>query len=87
MDKNKIYLIEWQDAHSHDGWLNDREIENFINNEKAIVRNVGWILSENKDEIVISSEHMKDAGKYNFCEWGNLQKIPKTWIRKRIILK
>lgn len=86
IDKSKIYLIEWQDAHANTGWMSDNELENFINQEKCICQEVGWLLSENKDEIVIASRTIKYLQE-NECEWGMIQKIPKAWIKKRIIYK
>ena len=83
IDKEKIYLIEWQDAHSAAAWHDSTEVDRFINKERCIVQEVGWILSETKDEIVMAGRTLKwgdDNGESP--EWGALQKIPKTWIRK-----
>ena len=54
LDNDKIYCIEWQDAHSRSGWVTSDELNSFINKERCIIRQVGWILSENKNEIVMS---------------------------------
>ena len=87
LDNGKIYCIEWQDAHSRSGWVTSDELDSFINKDRCIIRQVGWILSENKNEIVMASQRVIEADKNNLCEWGLLQKIPKAWIKKRIILK
>jgi len=86
MNKSKIYLIEWHDAHSAAGWHTDEEMKKFINQDKCIAVNVGWILNETKDEIVIGSRTLKWNDK-DTCEWGMLQKIPKAWIKKKVIYK
>ena len=85
--KNNIYLVEWQDAHSNSGWMTKQEVDDFINQEKCIIRQTGWILSETESEIVISSRRTIEAEKNNLCEWGMLQKIPKAWVKKRILLR
>jgi hypothetical protein len=84
VDKSKIYLIEWQDAHANASWLSDKEVREFIDEEKCICQEVGWILSETKDEIVLAARTLK----YRISdtdEWGMIQKIPKAWIRKKMI--
>lgn len=80
----KIWLIEWHDAHSAPGWHSKFEVERFIKQDRCICQNVGWILSETKDEIVLACRRMKWAQEGD-TEWGMLQKIPKAWIRKKVI--
>lgn len=87
IDKSKIYLIEWQDAHANASWMSDEQLQDFINQEKCICQEVGWILSENKDEIVIASRTIKYTEKQNAQEWGMIQKIPKAWMRKKLVFK
>lgn len=86
MPNNKIYLVEWEDAFSNDGWQSDTEVKNLIEKEKCITINVGWILHEDKDYIVIASRKLKWESP-EMCKWGLIQKIPKGWIRKRMIYK
>lgn len=85
--KDKVYLVEWHDAHANSGWFSDDQVQKFIDEEKCIVQEVGWILSETKDEIVMAARKIKWAENKDVCEWGMLQKIPKAWIRKKIIMK
>lgn len=81
---DKIYLIEWHDAHSASGWHNDHEVKDFISRDRCICLSVGWILSETKDEIVMASRRLKWHEKGE-TEWGMLQKIPKAWIKKKVL--
>ncbi len=85
IENPKLYNVEWQDAHSDSAWLSKQEVENFINKEKCICQNIGWLISENDSEIVIASRRMKWAEDGDM-KWGMVQKIPKTWIRKKEIL-
>ena len=86
---DNIYLIEWHDAHSGSGWYRKEEVKKFIDEEKCIVRETGWIISETKDEIVLACRRLKwtEHSISNTEQWGMLQKIPKSWIRKRLLLR
>ena len=87
-DNNKIWLVEWHDAHSQSGWSTDEEIDRFVKEERCICANVGFILSETKDEIIIASRKLKwkeDGKDGKWAKWGELQKIPKAWIKKRLL--
>ena len=90
MKKENIYLVEWHDAHSQGGWHTDDEIKKFIEEDKCICLNVGFILSETKDEIVMAARKLRwkeDSEDGKWAKWGDLQKIPKSWIRKKVIWK
>lgn len=82
--KPKLYLVEWHDAHSESGWKTDKEVDEFIKTDRCFVINVGWILNETKDEIIMACRRLKwkEDGS---PEWGMMQKIPKAWIKKREI--
>ena len=83
---DKIYLVEWQDAHSSPGWHDPKELKRYIEKERCICVNVGWILSETKDEIVMASRKFK-IQMDGEMHYGLLEKIPKTWIRRKVIYK
>lgn len=88
MDKKKkyhLYCVEWHDAHSNGGWHTEDEIKKFINQEKCICQEVGWILYETKYEIVMACRRLKWVEDGD-AQWGMLQKIPKSWIRKKKIV-
>ncbi len=86
----KLCSVEWQDAHSGSGWYTDTEAEKFINKERCICHNVGWIISETQNEIVLACRRVKWAEDSQSLEadpkWGLLQKIPKAWVRKVEVL-
>ena len=78
----KLYYVEWQDAHSAGGWHNSAELEKFVNRDRCICEETGWIVSETKDEIVMACRKLKWVADGD-PEYGMLQKIPRTWIRKK----
>ena len=55
----KLYFVEWQDAHSASGWHTDKQVEEFINQEKCLCDEIGWLISETKDEIVMAARRLK----------------------------
>ena len=82
----KLIYIEWQDAHAIDsGWKSDEEIEKFSTSEDFIVKQVGWIIKETKTYTIVAGSRV-EPGEFVAGGWGEVIKIPKSWIRKRIDL-
>ena len=73
--------LEWHDAHSNAGWFSKEEVEEWMKCE-WIIREAGWIIEENNKFIVFATSH-KPADEWTDEKFGQLHKIPKTWIRKR----
>ena len=87
----KLIYIEWQDACSHTGsarsgsWLDEDEAKEWAKNTNWIVQQMGFILEENKKYITIAG--MREPGSdTHLAMYGHIQKIPKTWILKRVDL-
>jgi len=78
----KFIYLEWEDAFSLEaGWhyeddIKERAKANFI------VSEAGYVLEENDKYLVIAGQYASETGQF-----GNITKIPKTWIRKRKVLK
>lgn len=84
----KLIYLEWEDAIAAQGWHNEKEIKDWVAKDNAIVSEVGWVYAENKTHIVLVSRKINEIDKGKEYEsYGLLQKIPKTWIRKRKTLK
>jgi len=80
----KLIYIEWHDAFGSHQWQTNGEIENWKKGE-FIIREVGWVIEETKKQIILAGRNnVADNGDPE--QWGSLQKIPKTWIRKTINL-
>ncbi len=85
MAKLKLVYIEWEDARSiGSSW---RDVKELLENAGAvpiIVKEVGWIVKEDKDTIVIVSslDERKDK---TFVSDGTI--LPKSLIRKRKVIK
>ncbi len=82
----KLVYIKWQDAYSNSGWLYGDAIKKWVDEsyEGCIIEQVGWLYEENKKHIILVGR--KDGLKDKEQGIGQLQKIPKTWILKRIDL-
>lgn len=82
--KMDLYYIEWEDAIAQTGWLSEEEAEKWFNEQTMVVKQIGWIVMEEENYIgVVSRMAVWDK---NEVEYGQLQKIPKTWIRRKIKL-
>lgn len=79
----KLIYIEWVDASSNSNWMSEEDTKVWIAAQNWLVKQVGWLLQEDKRQIVIAGRLEVDS-----CQlYGQLQKIPKTWIKKRKVLK
>lgn len=73
----KLIYIKWIDAVSYSNWKNKSEIREWIDNHKnEIIEQVAWLIEETDKHLILTSRICDD-------EYGQLQKIPKTWILKR----
>lgn len=77
----KIVYLEWADALHNSSWFYAEQAIEWAKEAKWMVKEVGWIISETKEYIVFASR-MKEEHDEN-DSYGGLQKIPKTWIKKR----
>src|SRR5690348_7379755 len=85
----KLIYIEWEDAISNSSWHTEQELKRWANYENSIVKEVGWLYKETKKHIVLVSRQLRediDETESDYGRFGLLQKIPKTWIQKRIDL-
>lgn len=83
--KYKLVYIEWEDA-QHDGrWMYKDEALTWAKKQTWIVSEVGWIMKEDKKEIILFSRRTHPADSEE--QFGQWERIPKTWIRKRKVLK
>ena len=81
----KLIYIEWHDAFCNTGWCTTDEIKKTIESNETWIKEVGWLLKETKTQIIIAARwSLEDACSNE--QFGLIQKIPKTWIRKRIDL-
>ena len=78
----KLIYLQWQDATSHSSWFSKGELEEWLKKENDMIEQVGWVFDETEKHIVLIGR--RDFGTEPLL--GLIQKIPKTWIKKRIDL-
>lgn len=88
----KLIYLKWHDAHSAGGWYSGHDLNKVINDDKCLVEEIGWIVYEDKKELVMCARRLawKSHDPDSITkEFGLIQKIPKTWIidRQEIKLK
>ena len=81
----KLVYIEWEDAIAQAGWYSKKGVKNWAKKDNMLVKQTGWIYKETKKHIILISRLSVDSPN-KIISYGNLQKIPKTWIRKRVNL-
>lgn len=74
--KYPLVQIEWKDAQSDSEWTSVEKIQKWAT-EDCIIFEIGWVIYENEDYLIISNQIGEDG------DLGNRTKIPKTWIRKK----
>jgi hypothetical protein len=84
--KYPLIYIEWCDAiESNEGWQDINVIKYWAKTSDWIVKECGFLIEETKEYIVFASR----IGNYhddNEPKFGGINKIPNTWIKKRISL-
>lgn len=83
----RLVYIEWEDASSQNGWHTREEVQEYAQ-KSTMVHQVGWVFEETSRYILLVSRHAPGG---IFSEdidesFAHLQKIPQTWVRKRIDL-
>ncbi|MAG60140.1 hypothetical protein CMO96_05140 [Candidatus Woesebacteria bacterium] len=90
MKKYKLVYVEWHDAISNEGisaWKTAEEVKEWGEGRDWIVENVGWLLEETKEYIVLAAKKSDKSSDDYDQQYGCLFKIPRTWIRKKKVLK
>ena len=83
-NKQDLYYIEWEDAIANTGWMSKDAAADWFDEQTMIVKQIGWIVMEEKNYIGMVSR--KSTWSEQEEEYGQIQKIPRTWIRKKIKL-
>lgn len=77
----KIY-IRWCDATSrYESWSSLEDSLNWANSNFWEIEEIGWLLKETKEYILIAGKVGFENGKEPL--YGQVTKIPKTWIKQR----
>ena len=82
-----IVYLEWYDAFaSGGGWYNRQQLKEEMLDVEHWVREIGFVIHEDDKCIVFAPTWLPEQPKVSDERFSALQKIPKTWIQKRITL-
>lgn len=84
--KPKLIYVEWEDATSAGGWHTEDEMTDYFDNASVLIKQIGWVYKETARYLFMYSRVQDWDDRYT-DGFGQLQKIPKTWIRKRRTIK
>lgn len=83
MKKYKKVEVTWDDAfHIVDSWTSIEELAESYKEQRFRVTNVGWLLFEDKDYIILGAKRSE-----NWLSFGATIMIPRCLIRKQKVLK
>ena len=78
----KLIYIEWADAHTQAGWTHKDNAEDWAENSDWFISEVGYLVKETPKYICLAAFIRPESKDFDL-QYGDLHKIPKTWIRKR----
>ena len=88
--KQELIYLKWLDAYEDGDWKSKQQIEDLIKGEDCICEDAGWVLYEDEKVLCLCSRRLTWTDvepKDNEDKYGLIQKIPKTWIVERKLLK
>lgn len=72
----KAVLVIWKDiSQSDSSWRTQNELDKFITKEDNVVRQLGFVVEDDDDQLVIVDSYFTDKSNY-----GSATKIPKGCI-------
>ena len=80
-----LVYLEWQDAVANTEWFTEKQCLEWAKTAAFVVWEVGWVIDENENHIVLASRHSPQDDSYKAL-WGSVQYIPRTWIMRRVDL-
>lgn len=76
-----LVRVVWHDAHNNQGaWIyGEDELKEFAEDNRFQVDQVGWLVHEDKDCIVLAARVAEDA-------YGQVERIPVRMIDTRVVI-
>jgi hypothetical protein len=82
----KLIYLEWQDAIHNANWFEKDLAEEWHNATQFLIKECGWLVKEDKKGITLACRY-KVEDNHTVEQFGGLQYIPKTWVKKRKEIK
>lgn len=80
----KLVYVEWDDADALSRWMHADELDDYVASDKPI-HHAGFLLHED-DRVLLLTGQFVQADDFGDDKFGHVVRIPKPWIRKRIVL-
>ena len=81
----KLIYFEWNDAFASAGWHSKDDLKELAESD-FYIKEAGWLIEETPKYVIIGQSWTEEDG-FKSEKFSNIHKIPKTWIRKRKVLK
>ena len=83
MRPHEMVYLKWTDAlEAQAGWKSKEDLEEWIENQNWIIHQVGWIIEETDDYIIIVSRFTEEENEDDI-QYNGIFKLPKPWILER----
>lgn len=80
----KLLYLEWDDAATRARWMDVDEVEAYAAGQ-FLTRQTGFLLEETSQHLVIAGSWAPED-EWHVERFGDVTRIPKTWIRQRRVL-
>jgi hypothetical protein len=83
IDPTPLVVVHWTDTTNIAEWCTVEEVERFVAGDPSLVsmsfrcRNVGWLLHEDDDCVVVAGRRTDDGR-----AWGLLERIPRVVVAR-----
>lgn len=81
----KIVAFEWCDAFANSGWFDRGELPK-VTKAHFWCHTAGILVERTEDAIVVCTTWVPGDGALTVEKFGNIQKIPLTWVRNYRVL-
>lgn len=73
---DRLVVVRWEDTTNIAGWLTPGEITEFATDQGWICENVGWLVEDNAECVVVSARRAFDAQNHR----GLTERIPRRSV-------
>lgn len=76
--KDGLYVVRWEDTTNIATWLTPQEVTEFAQGHRWICENVGFLVYEDDDCVVVAGRRANDEGSHS----GLVERVPRRSIIK-----
>lgn len=81
---SRLVYLQWIDTTVHpDTWVDEEDALKWAEKDIFMVEDVGWVIKETEDYILIASSRTKDD---DDVQYGHVSRIPIPWIMRKVTI-